>query len=536
MKPRSHVIVFLLVYMLIAFAACLCHSFLMLDTSTILDDYATKYKMISSLLLFFSFLPSIYLSGSLVSFSWIFGHYELDYNKKTKYALFDRLRTILTISLICVIGLFLINELLYPYLTNYKDYIEKNSFYFEEYQTRIDQSLKKEDYFSAEFYVKQSLTIQPDSKELQKILGDIESFKESEKLKLSSLNIQHQSDSKTELNIFLEAKQDAYNLFENKNYLESYYLFKRLDTIYSHDTEVFDYLTLLENKLSDYYFFDDEISELKDSNAADNIRFSCKNTIGGKDVIYIKNIVIAKHGKQIFPYMNGFSFIRYNQNNTVITALSVPYAKIVRKPAFQVFSEQELKTLNLRPTQTVPSLILTSINRDIKKVSSEPIYDKKNYSKLASTQLNLCLAYEDFSNLCNVSRGLRAFPLVPLVRFALKADLYGYSKEIYLSSVIYRLFYPILLFIFSILYALVAWKYRLPEAQIFKSWWVILMPLCTALIHLLYKATFYFFKLFNYFMISTIGFGAIPLVLLLCCTCIFFVIYLFISQKVDDVR
>ena len=87
------------------------------------------------------------------------------------------------------------------------------------------------------------------------------------------------------------------------------------------------------------------------------------------------------------------------------------------------------------------------------------------------------MPYRDFSLVLDANKGLDSMSVLDLLKFAPKADSYGFSGKKIQCELINRLADPFLTLILSIYALIIAWRFRLASNVLFKAWWVIFIPL-----------------------------------------------------------
>ena len=95
--------------------------------------------------------------------------------------------------------------------------------------------------------------------------------------------------------------------------------------------------------------------------------------------------------------------------------------------------------------------------------------------------------------------------LVSLYKLIKKADMYGFSSEVYTNVFLNRIFYAIWILIVFVLMASIAWNTRIGATEYFKMTWIFIFPVIIFVCGLLYEGSLYVYKLINYALVSFFG-------------------------------
>jgi hypothetical protein len=200
--------------------------------------------------------------------------------------------------------------------------------------------------------------------------------------------------------------------------------------------------------------------------------------------VFIHGITALKNTGGLVQYFRLFRISSYDRYGGLLQSIQVPYAKVIET--------EEGK----------PFVILAGLDRDNEGVISAPVYTPARGDSMTSHSMFLNLPYEDLLQIIEASSGPETMPIPSLYSFIPKASLYGFSSEVFLQTLMSRLCYPFVLIILFLIFAILAWNYRIERTQSVSFRWLFILPVLTAVIYFVLQATVYLEKIINYALIS----------------------------------
>lgn len=318
-----------------------------------------------------------------------------------------------------------------------------------------------------------------------------------------------QAEVLTEENKFFRRKVEGYTKLMAGDYLSAYYIFQTLANTkinYARDTDVKRYLNLSRYQLTQEYFFIDETTDKDTFESAENVYFSLHHGNGAYDIFYIKGITDVKQTGNMVRYLREVHIYSFDQYGDFEKSMVVPYAKML-SVSIDAISEEKIKELRINPEwESIPYLLLCSVDRDREDIRVYPVYSDKNGEKTeGSNQILLSMPYDDFGVISKCTNGISKLNMWSLNKMKRSADSYGYSNELIVQSMLRSVFYPFVIMFLLLLAAVVAWNYRLTNNNLFKFVWVFTLPFVNII---LYGVVGYFdfsIKLMNFIFIGVAG-------------------------------
>jgi hypothetical protein len=161
---------------------------------------------------------------------------------------------------------------------------------------------------------------------------------------------------------------------------------------------------------------------------------------------------------------------------------------------------------------------LVSVDRETEGFVVKPEYSfKEDYQVIKNEKeivdldvdhniMVLPINYDDFSFLFETSLGPSNMNISMLSKFIKKAESYGFAEEIFRESLVCRICLPLFLLSLLIMSAAMAWNFRVKdEKTVFKFIWVLLFPIYTLIIHMIYSSLIYMYNILNYVLVGTLG-------------------------------
>lgn len=364
--------------------------------------------------------------------------------------------------------------------------------------------LEQKDWFGAHYYAQLAIK----SAEAKDI--NIQESKQIAATAWNKLNDTRSQGTTEEQKIFAK-KYEGYIALVNGDILHSYYVFHALSLEskkLSIDSDVVRYLEISKNLLKNQYFFRDETRNLQAYESANNVYFKINNNEdenSGTTLYFIHGITTSGSTSNMIMYLRGLEIIELDESGSVRSGYYVPYAKM---SALQTnFLDEETKNLlNIdKRTTSVPYIILNSVDKNFpnQMISAEFKigYNQKDLSGI----LILGMPFSDFSFIAEASGGADSMNLISLLKFAGKAEQYGYSSEVFAHILMNRILKPLYILILFIIIAYISWHFRLEENSVFKFKWIVMFPLLAAAYIFLYNLAICFFKFINYGLLGMTG-------------------------------
>lgn len=309
---------------------------------------------------------------------------------------------------------------------------------------------------------------------------------------------------------FYKQKYEGYKALMEHDDLQAYYIFQFLIANYiemQRDSDVNFYFDIARDRVEQKYFFTDETFELSSFEDANDVHFAYTYMNGEKAVVYFKGITSIKATGQAVQYLRDLYIIYFDNNGYWKYTLHTPYAK-VRPVSVENINVVTKSMLGINEnTKFVPYMLLKSVSRDDENLACEPVQIKAGgkETKSPSDYILFPLEYDTFVMLENSPTNPETSSILNLIKFASKADDYGYSSEKYGQVLINRLLYPLFLLVLFILIGAISWNIRLGSTQYFKFSWIFIFPFLTAVLMVIFQGLLYLFKLINYVFFGLAG-------------------------------
>lgn len=386
---------------------------------------------------------------------------------------------------------------------------------------------EKEDWFHAHYYAYLAVNIGNERDT---------NFQEAKRLASEAWNHLFEPEifEETEEQILFRKKVEAYTSLVNGDNIEAYYKFLEIsqtNDIAARDPDVVQFLKIAEERVGRQCFFVEETKDMKRFESANDIYFAITHNDGAKDVVFIKGITPVKDSGKMVQYLRGFRIVSYDSEGQFKMSVSAPYAKMLSVKT-ETFDEKAKTEFDIKDNfKDVPYLMLEGISRDGKENGTSPVFefaaglgkksdDLKNYFVLG-------ISTDDFNALCDAGIGSGKMSLISLAKLLPKVHDFGFSPEIYSSAFLNRITYPLFMLFVFMIFACLAWNYRL-DSPIFKFKWIFIMPFISVIIFALLELALYALRLLNFVLVSFTGnfafvISAVILVILLFAACFVFV-------------
>lgn len=347
--------------------------------------------------------------------------------------------------------------------------------------------------------------------------------------------------NETDDQLLFRKKRDAYMNFIDGDNIEAYYQFLEISKISekaARDYDVIKFLEIAEDRVSQQCFFVDEVENLRRFEAYRDIYFTIPHEDGTKDVVYIRGITPVKNSGRMIQYLRNFNLLKFSADGTFIKSLCVPYAKMLSESVENFDSDAKEKFGLKNEFKRVPYIMLESISKNDRSKKIAPVYEYTvGYDNSSETEIDnfivLGIAQNDFNLICDTTVGSKKMSFISLMKIIPKARDFGYSVEVFSSDWLFRITYPLLMLIFLIFVADIAWNYRLKETQLFKFKWIFMTPFLTFIFYYAIECLIYTIKFLNYVLISVAGYMSIFILVGILIIALIIVSYIFVSRTDD---
>ena len=318
----------------------------------------------------------------------------------------------------------------------------------------------------------------------------------------------HSLNKSKEQTIF-DKKYEGYLALVQKNDLKAYYIFNDLinsSRELSTDPDVTFYHDLAERRVKEKFFFIDETFELKTFENANDIYFALDYMDGSKDIVYFKGMNSVKATGNSIQYLRNLTITSIDDKGNMVRKMTVPYAKVLPVAVKDLPpAAKELMDIDEK-IEFVPYLMLYSVGRNSPDLQVRPVYTYENGIASSGPSFTILpLDYTDLIMLENSAADPNLLSLVSLYKLINKADMYGFSSEVYTNVFLNRIFYAIWILIVFVLMASIAWNTRIGATEYFKMTWIFIFPVIIFVCGLLYEGSLYVYKLINYALVSFFG-------------------------------
>ena len=318
----------------------------------------------------------------------------------------------------------------------------------------------------------------------------------------------HSLNKSKEQTIF-DKKYEGYLALVQKNDLKAYYIFNDLinsSRELSTDPDVTFYHDLAERRVKEKFFFIDETFELKTFENANDIYFALDYMDGSKDIVYFKGMNSVKATGNSIQYLRNLTITSIDDKGNMVRKMAVPYAKVLPVAVKDLPpAAKELMDIDEK-IEFVPYLMLYSVGRNSPDLQVRPVYTYENGIASSGPSFTILpLDYTDLIMLENSAADPNLLSLVSLYKLINKADMYGFSSEVYTNVFLNRIFYAIWILIVFVLMASIAWNTRIGATEYFKMTWIFIFPVIIFVCGLLYEGSLYVYKLINYALVSFFG-------------------------------
>lgn len=340
----------------------------------------------------------------------------------------------------------------------------------------------------------------------------------------------------TEEQLLYRQKKAAYFLLMNGDTLGAYYKFLDITATFDKaqfDPDVVQFMKIATERVTKQNFFTDELINLRKFETTTDVCFSVPLSDNTKDVVFIKGITPIKDGGNMVQYLRGLSIYTFDKNGVFQKSVFAPYAKMLVEPV-SAFDAATKRKFGISDTlRNVPFILLNGVDRSDRTKTSSPVFNSVNPKATFENSIIIPISADDFSVACDASLGAEGLSLFSLATIVKNARHFGYSAEIFGSTLLTRLTYPIIILIIFVFLATAAWNYRLEKNQVFRFVWIFIMPFASLFIYFAYKCLLLFLKVLNFVLFSSFGFYAIAGSILLCIIAFVIVSLMFLRRRPD---
>lgn len=380
--------------------------------------------------------------------------------------------------------------------------MQGESYTLYELLTLARNNYKEKDYFNAHYYAELAMknTNERDInyRELRTISA--EAWNKIEEIRVKE---------RTEANKVFERKVEGYNaLLENDN-VKAYYIFHALyleEKGRVKDPDIVFYHSLAEERLKNACFFTDETLNLSYFESNTDIYFSINNLDRSRDIYYINGITEAVEGSTLIQYLRGFCTVHLDFEGNYKSGVYYPYAKMTNLDTSLFSTEERMRLRIPEKVKFVPYILLHSIDKDTNSFVHKGQVIKGEEGTTGEGYLVLPLDFEHLSLIKDASEGAASMKLPSLYSFINIASNYGYSKNVFLQTLLNRLLFPIFFLIIMIAVAILAWQGRLGQGghlALFKFKWIVVFPIFYLFFLCMYELTLAIYKLLNYSLLNS---------------------------------
>ncbi len=190
-----------------------------------------------------------------------------------------------------------------------------------EYLKEARAFFDKEDYFSAHYYSRLALKLDPALVAAKRLMA-----KAWDRISgLSSNGNYPLTEEELKKRELYQKKKEGYVALLNGDYVGSYYIFNDLKKEYPNDPDVIVYLAKAREKLSSVAFFRDEIREVINLPGYRNILFVNGNEGNKREIIYIGKLIPISND----VYLENVEVASVDKRNGIVYHLRAPYGKLL---------------------------------------------------------------------------------------------------------------------------------------------------------------------------------------------------------------
>ena len=336
------------------------------------------------------------------------------------------------------------------------DLINKASDFFDE-----------EDYFSALYYANMAFKLDDSRPEAQRIAA----------LSREAIRSLEPDSSERDAKIYFQEKRTGFELLNEGNSIEAYYIFKKLSVNSNKDKDIPEFLSRSLEAISDKSFFIDEAEKYLPLPGIDNIVF-LENP---KTLVSIKKMILLDNSKAFFF---DIEVIQLDNLNNIQKHYSAPYGKY--------YSESK-------------SIIMNAIDRNNSKISFKPVYFSGADKEPENIILKLSPDLIDLRYLGQPDNAIEFMNIIELYNYGSILNKYGYLKEPSQILLLERIIKPFTFLVLSFFSVSLGWFLRIKKYT-FPLMALILIPIIGYFIYYITLFYEYGINLILGFSLLTVGF------------------------------
>ncbi len=158
------------VFMIFVFIACLIYTFIFFNEPSLINSTVKTYKFLTSLKLFFSFVPAAIGTGCLIGWTIDFGNNAQGSLNRFSTAMFARFQQLIITGLVFVFALTAVNEIVLPIINARLRHFQAMPALLKEYNSMAEKLYESERFSLAYDYAKQASEIDSGNKDTKHLL------------------------------------------------------------------------------------------------------------------------------------------------------------------------------------------------------------------------------------------------------------------------------------------------------------------------------------------------------------------------------
>lgn len=321
-----------------------------------------------------------------------------------------------------------------------------------------------------------------------------------------------------------QAKRFAYELMQQKNYIQAYYQFldaQRMVVVHNpvkRDPDIDRFIEITKAKLLEEAFFADETEDLLTAEAARNVSFMipASETDGAARVSIEGLSFVFQNGIQEI-YGRGCEIAQYTMDNKVQYRCRMPYVKII--------------PLMDRAGKPMLRMLCQAVDKEQNAVVMKPMVLEGVVPAERQTARRLPFAYNEFELIIAANAGEKTMSLSQLYQFRRTGAQYGFTTQIYHREILARLSDVFVILILSIFMLVLAWGFRMPPHRQFRGGWALSFPIFFAMVTGLIDTVRYGARLLTVFVTDYIYTFSSVLLFCMYVVLLFGVSFLFCAQR-----
>ena len=283
----------------------------------------------------------------------------------------------------------------------------------------------EEDYFSALYYANMAFKLDDSRLEAQRIAA----------LSREAIRSLEPDSSERDAKIYFQEKRTGFELLNEGNSIEAYYIFKKLSVNSNKDKDIPEFLSRSLEAISDKSFFIDEAGKYLSLPGINNIVF-LENP---KTLVSIKKMILLDASKAFFF---DIEVIKLDNLNNIQKHYSAPYGKY--------YSESK-------------SIIMNAIDRNNSNISFKPVYFSGADKEPENMILKLSPDLIDLRYLGQPENAIEFMNIIELFNYGSILNKYGYLKEPSQILLLERIIKPFTFLVLSFLSVSIGWFLRIKK-------------------------------------------------------------------------